>query len=144
MYALQSQSLYGKILRQLNEFIVNRSRTNKNSESSQYNYNKLAFSIYNYAQLKKKTFQTTILYGVRMAVICFVYSNAKYNLITIIIIILTSVRSHLARRRCCVQPHLSISPMFIYIPYYGVYSNVQLGMTCNLTMYRTVGIISYM
>lgn len=53
MYALQSQSLYGKILRQLNEFIVNRSRTNKNSESSQYNYNKLAFSIYNYAQLKK-------------------------------------------------------------------------------------------
>lgn len=52
VYALQSLSLYGKILRQLNEFIVNRSRTNKNNESSQNNYNKLAFSIYNYAQLK--------------------------------------------------------------------------------------------
>lgn len=54
VYALQSHSLYGEVLRQLNEFIVNRSRTDKNNESSQYNYNKLAFSIYNYAQLKKK------------------------------------------------------------------------------------------
>lgn len=119
VYALQSHSLYGEVLRQLNEFIVNRSRTDKNNESSQYNYNKLAFSIYNYAQLiKKKTVKSTILYGERMAVICFVQTyrrsnKSKYNLITIIIIILTSVRSHLARKCCCVRPHW-VSGVYLY------------------------------
>lgn len=97
--ALQSQSLYGKILRQLNEFIVNRSRPNKNNKIGIFNLQLCTI---------KKTIKTTILYGVykwRLFTLCYVYSKSKYNLITIIIIILTSVRLHLARRCCCGRPH---------------------------------------
>lgn len=122
MYVHQSQSLYGKILRQLNEFIVNRSRTNKYNESSQYNYNKLAFSIYNYAQLKNlQNDNITGVYEWRLfALYIYARNKSKYNLITIIIIIWTSVCLHLARWCCCLwSTTLSLSDVYLY---YGVYT----------------------